>query len=95
MQASAHLTAIGAPTPVTSYLVRIWEPGRTALQGWRTADWCLSEVESVEETIAWARDHATGSPCEVLLIGEGDAPLRLWGAEPPDASTTITVPLRR
>lgn len=93
MEASAHLAPIGGPTPVTSYLVRIWTPGRTALAGWSTADWWLSEVASVEEAIAWARERAAGSPCEVLLADDLNSPLRLWGAEPEGASTTISIPL--
>lgn len=100
MDVTAYLDPLGGPTPISCYLVRIWVPGRTELHGWNAADWRLCDVGSVEDAIAWARERAAGSPCEVLLVEgvdgvDGNEPLRLWGAEPDDASTTISIPLWR
>lgn len=77
--------------------MRRWVPGRTELHGWSTADWRLCDVGTVEDAIAWARERAAGSPCEVFVVDgvAGNYPLRLWGAAPDDASTTIGIPLRR
>jgi len=100
MDVTAYLDPLGDPTPVSCYLVRIWVPGRTELHGWSTADWRLCDVGSVEDAIAWARERAAGSPCEVLMADgadgiDGNEPLRLWGAAPDNASTTISIPLWR
>lgn len=94
MEVTAYLEPLKDPTRVSSYLVRIWIRGRNELYGWNTSDWCLTDVGSVEDAIAWARERAAGSPCEVLLVTEQEALLRLWGSEPEDSAQTITVPLR-
>ncbi|MGO2821553.1 MAG: hypothetical protein ACTIA5_12185 [Brachybacterium tyrofermentans] len=95
MDATPYLDPLNGSNPVDCYVVRIWVPGRTELHGWSTEDWRLCDVGSVEDAIAWAREQAAGSPCEVFVVDgvEGDYPLRLWGAEPEGASTTITIPL--
>lgn len=76
------------PNPPGEYVVRLWRPGAHALKGWRTETWTLTDVTSVEQVIAWARERGGDDPGEVLLLDESGAALRLWGNEPEDISTS-------
>lgn len=94
MDVSPYITPLGDPTSVQEYLVRIWVPGASGHEAWQVADWLLSDVRTVEDAIAWARETANGRPCEVLIASEQQGPLRVWGAEPDDASATFDLSLR-
>lgn len=93
MRISVCLTAIEAPDDVSRYLVRLWVPGAGRFATWRTAEWWLDGVTSADEAIAWARDNSDGSPAEVFLPDSAGMLLRIWGEEPADSYTTVTIEL--
>lgn len=94
MEVSAHLAPLGGADSPPGYLVRIWVPVHHVHEYWRTSDWWLTGADSVEDVIEWARDHSSGSPSEVFVVGDAGTLLRLWGAEPDDASVTVEIELR-
>lgn len=94
MEVRAHLAPFGGAEQPSGYLARFWVPVPGANERWRTSDWWLTEAESVEEVIDWVRARREGSPSEVFAECDDGVLLRLWGAEPDDASQTVTITLR-
>ncbi|MDN5688845.1 MAG: hypothetical protein L0G94_19515 [Brachybacterium sp.] len=95
MKATAHLSPLGAAEIPSGYLARLWVPAPGAHESWRTSDWWLTDVESVEEVIHWVRTRSEGSPSEVFVAGDDGTLLHLWGAKPDDASQIVTITLTR
>lgn len=93
MHVAAHLTPLPDPDPVDGFVVCIWRPGAHALESRRSETWMLAGTDSVEEVIAWAREHCGDDPAEVLLLESSGAATRLWSNGLDDASTTISIPL--
>lgn len=91
MRASPCLEPFEGYDTASRYLVRLWVPGGSDRERWRTSDWWLDSVTTAEDAIRWARERSGGSPAEVFLPDTSGALLRIWGEEPDDASTTVTI----